>query len=111
MPSSVYSIAWNTSALVAGVKGGMLVYLALGTHDTANGCPHLASEPLKDMQLGAFVNCVTLLDTRIYAGTMDGTLACYDLLVSRGEPRLRTDFKKKAHNTGLKHSAHQHHHV
>ena len=62
--------------------------------------PHPAPEPLRAMHHDAFVGCVTLLDSRIYAAAMDGMLTAYDLLISRGVPRLKTDFKKRAHDTG-----------
>ena len=100
MPSSVFALAWNTTALVAGIKGGIHVFVSLGTYDSANGCPRFAPEPLRAMHHEAFVGCVTLLDSRIYAAGMDGMLAAYDLLISRGVPRLKSDFKRRAHDTG-----------
>ena len=96
----MYDLAWNAASLVLAVKNGVIIYTCHDEYEHSTGVPIFADEPLRTSNHPSLVSCVSILDSRIYAAGMDGTLAAYGLFTHRGAIHLKCEFAKKAHDTG-----------
>jgi hypothetical protein len=85
---------------VAGLKGGFHVLITSGPIDTSGNTPPFNKEPLKVSDHEAYVSCVTIQDSRIYAAGMDGILTAHELIFSHDLPILRREFRRKVHDNG-----------
>jgi hypothetical protein len=97
----VYDLAWNTTSLVLGVKNGVIIYTCHDEYEHTTGVPIFSDKPIRTTNHASLVGCVSILDSRIYAGGMDGMLTAYGLFTHHGAIHLKCDFHKKAHDTGV----------